>query len=267
MEIKDRVVLVTGASMGIGHAIAQALVAAQARVVFAARSLDKLRVATQEHGARAFAVGMDVTRDDSVDLAVQRVEREFGAIDVVVNNAGSGGGMSRWRDTDSHSLRDMMDVHFLGTERVMRAVVPSMIQRGSGTIVNFSSTLGYVAMPGTAGYNAAKAAVVMLSRTLRAELRTQGVDVRLFSPPHTSTDSGKDMPLNLPKIFEPDWVAQQFVKFLKGSRAELLAGGNGSLLVIQRMWPSLAGLIMERIGFDALERVATRQLSARSSGT
>ncbi|MGN6110507.1 MAG: SDR family NAD(P)-dependent oxidoreductase [Kofleriaceae bacterium] len=253
-------VLVTGASTGIGLEIARALVRKGARVAFAARSLDKLEAATHEYGTRALAVQMDVTREDSVTAAVDRVDQELGAIDVLVNNAGNGGAMSRWREADPDLVRRMFEVHVLGADRVMRAVVPSMLRKGSGTIVNFSSTLGYVAMPGTAAYNAAKAAVVMLSRTLRAELRSQGIDVRIFSPPHTNTESGKEMPLNLPKIFEPRWVADQFVHFLEGRRPELLAGGNGSLLLVQRVWPGLARRIMEKIGFGALERVDERRL-------
>jgi len=265
MELQDKVVLVTGASMGIGLEVARALVREGARVAFAARTLDKLEAVAAEYGAQALAVRMDVTNDESVRRAVGRIEQELGSIEVVINNAGNGGTVSLWQDTDSDLMRRMFDVHVLGAERVIRAVAPSMMRRASGTIVNFSSTLGYVPMPGTAAYNAAKAAVVMLSRTLRAELRPAGIDVRIFSPPHTSTESGKEMPLDLPKIFEPPWVAQQLIRFLEGNRAEVLPGGNGSLLVIQRVWPGLARRIMERIGFGALERAGAQRLLPRSS--
>jgi NAD(P)-dependent dehydrogenase (short-subunit alcohol dehydrogenase family) len=263
MKLRDKVVLVTGASQGIGLEIARALAREGARVVLAARSLERLEVAARDCGPQALAVQLDVTRDDSVSAAVARITQELGPIDVLVNNAGNGGSMSRWCDSDAEVVRQMFDVHVLGAERMMRAVAPSMLRSGKGTIVNFSSTLGYVPMPGTAAYSAAKAAVVMLSRTLRAELRPQGIDVRLFSPPHTSTESGKEMPLDLPKIFEPAWVATEFVRFLKGSSAETLAGGNGSLLVVQRVWPRLAQRIMEKIGFGALARVEAKRLLAQ----
>ncbi|WP_428268006.1 SDR family NAD(P)-dependent oxidoreductase [Haliangium sp.] len=265
MELQGKVVLVTGASMGIGLEVARALVREGARVAFAARTLDKLEAAAREYGAQALAVQMDVTNDESVRAAVERIERELGSIDVVVNNAGNGGVLSLWQATEFDYLRRMFDVHVFGSERVIRAVVPSMLRRRFGVIVNFASTIGYVAMPGSAAYNAAKAAVVMLSRTLRAELRPSGIDVRVFSPPHTSTESGREMPLNLPKIFEPPWVAEQLVRFLKGNRAEVLPGGNGTLLVIQRVWPGLAHRIMEKIGFGALERAGAQRLLPRSS--
>ncbi|MEY2932466.1 MAG: hypothetical protein RL033_3215 [Pseudomonadota bacterium] len=262
MILQDKVILVTGASKGIGLEIARALAREGCQVVLAARSLDKLERAAQECGARALAVQMDVTQADSVAAAVERIERELGRVDVLVNNAGNGASMGRWSSCASATMQELFDVHVFGTERVMRAVLPMMSKAGEGTIVNFASTLGYVAMPGTAAYNAAKAAVVMLSKTLRAELRGQGIDVRVFSPPHTKTESSREMPIELPKIFEPPWVAEQFVGFLRGRRAELLAGGNGSLLLMQRLSPGLARHIMERIGFGALERVESK-LSAQ----
>jgi short-subunit dehydrogenase len=95
-------------------------------------------------------------------------------------------------------------------------------------------------MPGASAYSAAKAAVVALSESLRAELRGSGIDVRVFTPPHTSTTSGKHWPLDLPKIFEPAWVAQQFVRALRGDRPRAMPGGNAMLLLVQRVWPGLA---------------------------
>lgn len=257
--------LVTGASLGIGLEIARALAAEGCRVVFAARSLERLQAAAAACGPGALAVQLDVTSDGSVASAVEHVVSRFGRIDVVVNNAGSGGGMARWRDSDAGAMRALFDVHVFGTERVMRAVVPLMARQGQGTIVNFSSTLGYVPMPGTSAYNAAKASVVMLSRTLRSELQPAGIDVRIFSPPHTSTESGKEMPLDLPKIFEPEWVAQRFVQFLAGGRSEALPGGNGTIVLMQRLWPGLAGRIMQRIGFGALQRVEAKRLPAAAA--
>ena len=256
MELADRVVLVTGASMGIGREIARALAREGCRVVLAARSEERLRAEAEAIGPRALAARMDVTSDASVAAAMAEIEAHWGRLDVVVNNAGSGGPVRRWAESETESTRAMFEVHVLGSERVMRAAVPLMLRQGGGTIVNFSSTLGWVAMPGTASYNAAKAAVVMLSQTVREELKAQGIDVRVFAPPHTSTESGKAMPLNLPKIFEPEWVADQFVRFLRGRRARALPGGNGSLLVLQRLSPGFAQWIMNRIGFGALERAA-----------
>ncbi len=256
MELAERVVLVTGASMGIGREIARALGREGCRVVLAARTVELLEQEARAIGPNAFPVRLDVTSDASVAACMEQLGRRFGRLDVVVNNAGSGGPVRRWAEAEADSVRRMFEVHLFGSERVMRAAVPLLRQAGGGTIVNFASTLGYVGMPGTAAYNSAKAAVIMLSKTLRAELREHRIDVRVFSPPHTSTESGKAMPLNLPHIFEPEWVAKRFVRFLKGRKAWELPGGNGSLLFLQRISPSLAQKIMDGIGFGTLDRVA-----------
>lgn len=256
MELADKVVLVTGASMGIGKEIAHALGREGCRVVLAARSLERLREEAKAIGPSAHAVQLDVTSDASVHACMEEIAARFGRLDVVVNNAGSGGPVQRWSATDADELRRTFEVHVFGSERVMRAAVPVMTRTGGGTVVNFASTLGYVAMPGTAAYNAAKAAVIMLSQTLRAELEDQGIDVRVFSPPHTSTESGKAMVLSMTHTYEPAWVGRSFVKFLRGTKAEALPGGNASLLVLRRISPWLAQRIMNGIGFGALEHAA-----------
>lgn len=231
----------------------------EARVVFAARTLEVLTreaAAVVRAGGEALAVELDVTSDASVEAAIAASLRRFGRVDVVVNNAGNGGTMSLWADTPASAARDTFDVHLLGAERVMRAVLPAMRAQGGGTIVNVASTLGWVPMPGAALYSAAKAAVVAFSQVARAELASEGIDVRVFAPPHTSTAAGERMPLDLPKIFAPEWVAEQFVRFLRGRRACALPGGNGALLLVQRASPALAARIMNRIGFDALAKSA-----------
>ncbi len=257
MDLTNQVVLVTGASRGIGLEIAKLLVQRGARVGFAARSEECLVAETRALGnlaERALPLVMDVTAKSSVSAAVERMLARFGRIDLLVNNAGGVAGVRPWLDDSSVLVERLFDVNVFGTERVMRATLPAMLAQGKGTIVNFASTLAWVSMPGAAAYSAAKAAVVSLSTALREELRGQGIDVRVFAPPHTSTETGRTMPLDLPKIFEPSWVASEFVRSLAGSRATVLPGGNGALLALQRLSPALAARIMNGIGFRALER-------------
>ncbi len=256
MKLTDRVVLVTGASSGIGLEIARALIVEGSRVAFAARPSAKLRTAVRAHAPdRALAVEMDVTDNASVTKAVAEVVRAFGRIDVLVNNAGNGGTLGLWAASDSAAVRAMFDTHVFGSERVTRAVLPTMLEQESGVVVNFASTVAWVPMPGAAAYSAAKAAVVAMSASLRAELQDSGIDVRVFSPPHTSTAAGKDWPLDLPKIFEPAWVAKQFVRALRRDAPRATPGGNGMLLLIQRIYPALAVRIMNGLGFRALAKL------------
>jgi len=258
MKLNDRVVLVTGASSGIGLEIASALIREGARVALAARSMPQLHAAVEaatRTGGQALAVNMDVTDEASVIAAVAEVIHSFGRIDVLVNNAGNGGTLGLWAASDSAAVRAMFDTHVFGSERVTRAVLPAMLEQKRGVVVNFASTVAWVPMPGATAYSAAKAAVVAMSASLRAELKESGIDVRVFSPPHTSTAAGNDWPLDLPKIFEPAWVAQQFVRALRRDASRSLPGGNGMLLLIQRIYPKLAAHIMNRLGFRALAKL------------
>jgi len=258
MELENQVVVVTGASSGIGLAIARALVARRARVVFAARTLPKLQAEVEragEDGGQALAVELDVTSESSVARAVQSVLQRFGRIDVLINDAGNGGTLGLWSAAGPSATRDMFEVHVLGSERMMRAVVPAMREQGGGVIVNFASTVAWVPMPGAAAYSSAKAAVVALSHALRAELARERIDVRVFAPPHTSTDAGKLWPLPLPKIFTPEQVAEQLVRALRGSKPRVIPGGNAMLLLLQRISPRLAAWIMDGIGWRTLARL------------
>lgn len=253
MEPKGKVIVVTGASSGIGLAAARALVREGAHVVLAARSVDTLEAEADRlrgGGGSAVAVAMDVTSDASVVAAVETVVRRFGRIDAVVNNAGNAGRLSSWATAEPTATRSMFDVHVFGMERVTRAVLPHMLAQGGGTVVNIASTLAWVPMPMAAAYSAAKAAVLSFSESLRAELADRGIEVMLFAPPHTRTPS--EMPLRGPRVFSPEWVADELVRSLRRGRACRLAGAsNRALLVMRRIAPGVASRIMRDIGLRA----------------
>lgn len=252
MEPKDKVIVVTGASGGIGLASARALASAGAQVVLAARSTEKLAEEAARIGDRAMAVTMDVTDDASVTAAVERVLARFGRIDALINNAGTGGNLGYWAESAPSAVREMFDVHVFGMERVTRAVLPSMLARGEGTIVNVASTVAWVPMPMAAAYSSAKAAVVSFSHSLRGELAHLGIQVMVFGPPHTRTKAGDAWPLEGPSIYEPEWVAEELVRALRRGRKSFLAGAsNRALLAIQRISPDYALFIMKRIGLRA----------------
>jgi short-subunit dehydrogenase len=255
MEPNGKVIVVTGASTGIGLASARALAREGASVVLAARSMDRLSAEADRiraEGGTAMAVEMDVTSDASVAGAASAILGRFGRIDAVVNNAGNGGKLAFWASTDAAVTREMFEVHLFGMERVTRAVLPTMRDRGSGTIVNIASTVAWVPMPTAAAYCAAKAAVVAFSESLRGELASEGIEVVVFGPPHTSTDAGREWPLEGPRIFTPEWVAEELVRTLRRRRHRFLAGAsNRALLTIQRIAPSLAMRIMKDIGLRA----------------
>ena len=246
--------MVTGASNGFGLACARKLAHEGARVVLAARSANTLTAEAARigrEGGIALAVPMDVTSNISVAAAIETALRRFGRIDAVINNAGNGGKLGFWASTDAAHTQAMFDVHVFGMERVSRAVLPTMLAQGSGTIVNIASTVGWVPMPMAAAYCAAKAAVMAFSQSLHGELADKGIAVAVFAPPHMSTDAGKAWPLDA-QVFTPEWAADQLVRTLRRGRHRFLAGGsNRLLLAIQRVSPGLAERIMRNMGLRA----------------
>jgi short-subunit dehydrogenase len=253
MKLENKVVLITGASRGIGLEAARVFSERGARVVMAARS----RAELERHAAelpRARAVELDVTAD--VEPAVRAAVACFGRVDVLINNAGNGGRLGLLLEQPAEHTEQMFAVHVLGTVRMTRALLPIFLEQGAGRIVNVASTVGYVPMPGAAAYCAAKAAVIGFSRALRGELAGKPVQVALFSPPHTQTEAGKAWPLDLPRQFSPRYAAEAMVTAIERDRLEVLAG-HAPLLALQRLWPAQAEAILRNMGLKALAKSAT----------
>lgn len=263
MEPKGKVVIVTGASGGIGCAAAHALCQRGAHVVFAARSLDKLRAEVARAGGTAMAVRMDVLDDASVAAAIEAVLARFQRIDAVINCAGNPGSLGLWSELQPDAMRALFDAHVFGMERVTRAVLPTLLAQGSGTIMNIASTVGWVPMPSIAGYSAAKAAVIAFSTALRGELASHGIDVLVFGPPHTRNQAGDAWPLGVQTFPEP-WVAGELVRALTRGRKSFLAGATNRLAVlIHRLAPRLAEWMMRTIGLKARDRAQLLLASRR----
>ena len=186
MEIENSVVLVTGASSGIGAATARAAAAAGARVVLAARRADRLR-ALAEQLPDARAVACDVTDAGDLAEAVRTAVEAYGRLDVLVNNAGQGLHVPL-EDVDPEDFRAVLDLNVVAPLVAMQAVVPVMRSQGAGSIVNVSSGTTLVVRPGAGAYAASKAALNMLSAVARLELASAGIIVSTVYPFITATD-------------------------------------------------------------------------------
>ena len=186
-SLTDRVVLITGASAGIGRATALELIGAGARVVLGARRRERLDAIEKEHSERAVAVEMDVRVPDDSRRLVQTAIDRFGRVDALVANAGIGlyGGIL---DHADDALATMLDTNVAGTIWPIRAAVPVMEAAGAGDIVIVASVAGFRGGADEAVYAATKFAQVGLAGALDRELREKGIRVTTIGPAGTSTE-------------------------------------------------------------------------------
>jgi short-subunit dehydrogenase len=221
MDLRGKVVVVTGASSGIGEATARRFAMAGSRVVLAARRLDRLEALSERlgaHGGVALPVRCDVTEPTDVTELVRRTLDELGRCDVLVNNAGIPGG-APFLTASIDRIDRVVAVNVLGLLHVTKAFLPSMLERGHGHVVNVASLAGRFATPGSSVYGATKHAVVAFSESLYYELRPHGILVTSVNPGFTRTEGfpQADVPPRL--VMTPDRVARVIVDVVRRDRA------------------------------------------------
>ncbi|MCP3104811.1 SDR family oxidoreductase [Myxococcus sp. K15C18031901] len=259
---KERVVLITGASSGIGRAAARAYAAAGAHVVLAARREERLQDAAREAeslGVRALSVRCDVTRGEDVERLVRETQAAFGGLDVLVNNAGQGlyGPVV---ELTEEQLRQVFELNVFALWRVTRAAVPLMRGRRGAQVVNVSSVLGHRGLPLLGGYCASKAAVNTMTESLRTELAAEGIRVLLVSPGLTQSEF-RDHRLNAPgwaqeavplKAMSSEDVAQAMVRAsLRGRRDTILTLPGRVMVLANRLAPGLFDRVAHRLANPA----------------
>ena len=194
---KDAVWFITGCSTGFGREIAKVILERGGQAVVTARDAGRVEDLADPYPDRALALGLDVTRDDEIADAVAQAEQRFGAIDVLVNNAGYGY-MAAIEEGDDEDIRAQFEANVFGLIAMTKAVLPGMRARKRGHIVNLSSQGGLVGFPGVGYYNASKFAVEGLSEALAGEIRPLGLGVTIVEPGPFRTDwAGRS--LRMPK--------------------------------------------------------------------
>lgn len=266
-SLRDKVVFITGASGGIGRACAVEFHAHGARVAATSRSFDKLEALTRELGGeRIIPVRLDVTDAGQRAAAVAAVRERLGSIDVLVNNAG-------WASFGSianlplQHAEQMIRLNFLAPVAMIQAVLPDMITRHSGQIINISSVVGTQPIARMSLYSATKAALSSLSAGLRMELRGTGVDVLLVSPSSTATDffdAAATVDAKATRIAEtqysPQRVARAVVRSSRLRRKEVTLSVEGkTITMIRRVSHRLADAIMYRVAKTAMPVKQERQ--------
>ena len=189
MELSGKVVVVTGASMGIGEAIAKAFADHGASVVLLSRDANRAEAARGRvgHNERTLALSCDVRNREEIDRVVSLTLHHFDRVDVWVNNAGHGL-FDSVPGLEMVACRDTFDTNFFGSVAAMQAVIPVMKQQGSGTIINVSSVAGHIPLPFHAVYSATKFAMNAFGKAARVELESAGIHVLTVCPGYVRTD-------------------------------------------------------------------------------
>jgi NADP-dependent 3-hydroxy acid dehydrogenase YdfG len=256
MQLKGAVAVVTGASSGIGEAVAVALAQRGARVVLAARRkerLDSLADRIAHAGGTALAIRCDVTDREQLTALPSVVNEAFGPCDILVNNAGVPGG-GAFATLTYEQIERIVDVNILGVMYGTRAFLPGMLKRGHGHIVNVASLAGRFATPGAAVYGASKHAVVAFSESLNVSTHRRGVLVTAVNPGFVPTES---FPQERPSFvtLTAERVAETVVKVVRDDIAPeySIPRWAGPLAAFSALTPSLYRWAVDRVArrYDA----------------
>ena len=203
-DLSGKVAIVTGASRGIGEAIARAYAAAGAAVVLSSRkqeALDEVAAGIREGGGRALAVAAHVGDEAAIERLVKAAVDAFGGVDILVNNAATNPHFGPVLTSQESQWDKIFDVNVKGGFRMVRACVPHMRERGGGKIINVASIAGLRPQPGMGIYSVSKAAVLMLTQVLAAELAADNIQVNAIAPGFVKTRFSRVL-WETPSIYE-----------------------------------------------------------------
>jgi serine 3-dehydrogenase len=188
----DKIVFITGASSGIGRSCARAFALQRARLILAARRRDRLEKLAGElnltPGSKVFVLELDVRSQADVERTVNDLPSEWEPVDILVNNAGLSRGLDKLHEGKISDWEEMIDTNVKGLLYVSRAVIPGMVKRGRGHIINIGSVAGHEVYPGGNVYCATKFAVNALSKGLRLDLSGTGLRVTCVNPGMVETE-------------------------------------------------------------------------------
>ncbi len=220
MNLKDKVVVITGASRGIGAAAARAFADAGAKVALVARSEAAIGALAQEIGPSAIALPCDVASYGDFAATLAEAQERLGPLDVLIGNAGVLAPISHLAEADPEAWGTTIDVNLKGVFNGMRAAIPGMIARGQGTIITVSSGAAHGPVEAWSSYCASKAGAYMLTRCADKEARDKGLRIMGLSPGTVATDMQRDIKasginpvsqLDWSDHIPPEWPAQALV--------------------------------------------------------
>jgi len=249
--------ILTGASSGIGRALAVELVREGARLVVVARRTEQLEKLASELAAapgQVEPVAGDITSPEVRSALLERAQTEFGGLDLLINNAGTGA-MGRFVEAAPERLRKVMEVNFFAAAELTRQAVPLLKAGQRPIVVNVSSVLGHRGVPGCAEYCASKFAMHGLSESLRAEFTQLGIDLLVVSPARTETEffdvaiDAEGRPWPGLHGWPADRVARQIALAIRKGKHEIVISPGGKALVwSSRLFPGIVDRVLARYG-------------------
>ncbi len=257
--IENKVVMVTGASSGLGKALAVALLDQGARVAATFRRQDQADAFTAGAAGRGLGVVLDVTDAGAVELGVAKVLEQFGRIDVLANNAGAGL-VGAIEETSEAEAQRLFDVNFFGGLRMIRAVLPAMRAQRSGHILQFSAIGGFTGVAGLGVYAAAKAATDILGEGLAKELAPLGINTTVLTIGIFETEfAGRSLGYVDAEIDDyqatPVWAFRSFIGKLQGKQPNDAARGAEAII---ELIAADAPPVHAALGADAIEVMETK---------
>ncbi|NTE04937.1 3-ketoacyl-ACP reductase [Agrobacterium tumefaciens] len=222
-NISGKNAIITGAGKGIGKAIATALAQEGVNVALVGRTkkhLDELAEELKKYNVKIAVATMDVSDIHSVNHAIETVKEELGFIEILINNAGVGK-FGKFLEMEIADWEQIIQTNLMGTYYVTRAVVPEMIEKQTGDIINISSSSAFSPAAVTSAYSASKAAVNAFSVSLMQEMRKHNIRITALSPSTTATDMAIDLKLtdgNPDRVMQPEDLAELIIAQLKLNR-------------------------------------------------
>jgi short-subunit dehydrogenase len=218
MDWKNKVIFLTGASSGIGEALALAMAKRGATLGLVARREELLREVAEkceQNGGKARYFAVDVTDAKAVAEAAESLRNEFGKIDVLIANAGVGGNNSETRNFNHEAVAKVININLLGAVNAVSAVLPSMLENKSGQLVAVSSLAGFRGLPKSAAYSASKAGMTAFFESVRLDVRKSGVAVTIIQPGFIKTPLTSGRENKMPFIMELDDSIPLFLRAIE----------------------------------------------------
>ena len=252
-DLHQKRILITGASSGIGKAMAQQLAGLGARLVLAARSEDKLKALADSLPGSHLAVRTDVTQERDRQAVLDRAVEHFGGLDVLINNAGIAS-WDHFANSTEQILRQIMEVNFFAPIELIRKAIPILTNGQEPAIVNVASMCGRRAMPAWSEYSASKYGLVGMTEALRGELARFDIDVLLIIPGLTNSEFSKHFlrsegkaKIEYDQGMPPDYVASRIIRSLQKSTTETWIGSDTNwMLRVNRWFPRFVDYMLAR---------------------